>query len=170
MHGLYSWKVRDWDLVGPLSTNTYDSYTSRTWCLPFASHIICVRTQPHPIMQHDYQAQIAHHYRMDKLHDYILTHYRQLCFPLLRYMLGVMMHRLLAHMPTCLSELCHYAITWAAVFTAAGRCRASLLQFEPLTQSHYWRTRYRHVIGSVHVRPSAQATAGTLRPLVARPP
>lgn len=59
-------------------------------------------------MQRDYHAQIAHHYRMNKVHGYILTRYRQLCFPLVHYMLSAVMQGLHVHVPTCWSDLYHY--------------------------------------------------------------
>lgn len=74
-------------------------------------------------MQHDYYVQLAHHYRMNMLHDDNTTRcgqcsisYHHSQSQALHYMLSAMMQTLLVRMLTCYSELCHDMSACANVF------------------------------------------------------
>lgn len=81
----------------------------------------------HAFTQRDYHTQLAHHYRMNTIHHYILAHYKQLNLQRLPYMSSAVVQRPLVHMLTACSELWHYVSAYVAVFSIVGWHHTRLL-------------------------------------------
>lgn len=117
-------KVLTQDNLADLHTQLLPVGRLRYLCQLYTVRPCTVYYNIHAVMQHDCSAHVAHHYHINKLHDYntsyvkpCITSHDNLRSQSLRYMLGVMMQTRRVHLffKYC-SGLCRYTLACAALF------------------------------------------------------